>query len=446
MAVFKTHWTLVLIFTAFAFEQLLESFFPFFARKSWVINVSTVGITSAALLISFILGKRPFKGIVNINTFLILSLYLFAAMGVVYTIAPEAGRYFLEEGSPYFVLLVLMLPALVSSTDQISKMTTPFMLIGLFILAMILISPRTVFYGTRMFIDLSYTRGSGERGNPLALGELGGTMMIISVLVEPERKNALITLLRISALLIGLSVSFFVGSRGQLVFSLFVAILFYPVAHQIRDIKQFFLRAASIGITLLLVAFVAVKFLSGSEAADRFSSDDIAVGINSRTYYMTEMLNAWGSNPAHYLQGLGTGAFNTIVPHGQDGFIYPHNVVIEVLTHHGLIGFTLLCFIFLVTGVHALRLINMGFQGLVNRGVVAIVLAMALYVTMISLKQGSFVLYPLPFYMYMLISKLYSRTVAELALAGEGAEWGDEENEYHEYGDYGDDESAPQTA
>ncbi len=449
LALFKPHWTLVLIFTVFAFEQLLESFFSFFAQKSWVINVATAGIAGVALMISLIMGKRPLKGFLNPNTFLILSLYLFAAFGVLYTMSPEAGRYFLETGSPYFVLMVLMLPALISSTEQISKMTVPFMGVGLIMLTLILLSPRTEFYGTRMFIDLSYTRGGGERGNPLALGELGGTMMIIAVLMEPERKNVLITLLRIAALLVGLSVSFFVGSRGQLVFSLFVAVLCYPIAHEIKDIKQFFIRTFSIGVTLLLIAFVAKTFLLGSEATERFSSENISQGIDSRMYYITEMLSAWGGRPANYLQGLGTGAFNAIVPHGQDGFIYPHNLVIEILTHHGLIGITLLSLIFLITAMHGLRLIGLGRQGLINRGVIAIILAMTLYVTMISLKQGSFMLYPLPFYMYMVVSKLYSRTMSELQESAQFAEWDDDESsheQYEDYGDYGEDESLAQTA
>jgi hypothetical protein len=445
LAMFKTHWTLVLIFTLFAFEQLLESFIPFFALRSWIINVSTAGIAGIALFISLIMGKRPMKGFLNLNTVLILSLYLFAAFGILYSMSPEAGRYFLNKGAPYFALYVLMLPALVSSTEQISKMTVPFLFVGMIILILILASPRTLFYGTRMMIDLSYTRGSGETGNPLALGELGGTMMIIAVLMEPERKSLLVTLLRVAALLVGLSVSFFVGSRGQLVFSLFVAVLCYPIAHEIKDIKQFFIRTGSVGITLLLVAFVAKVFLLGSEATERFSSESISAGIDSRMYYITELMSAWGSNPANYLQGLGTGAFNAVVPHGQEGFNYPHNVVVEVLTHHGLIGFTLLCLIFLITAIHGLRLIGLGRQGLVNRGVVAIVLALTVYVTMISLKQGTFVLYPLPFYMYMVVSKLYSRTMAEFAHAGDYAEWEDADSEFDEYVEYGENDSVPQT-
>ncbi len=446
LALFKPHWTLVLIFTVFAFEQLLESFIPFFALKSWVINVTTAGIAGMALLTSLITGKRPFKGFLNLNTVLIFSLYLFASFGVLYSMSPEAGKYFLNKGSPYFVLLVLMLPALVSSAEQITKMTTPFLFVGMIILILILVSPRTLIYGMRLLIDLSYTRGSGEHGNPLALGELGGMMMIVAVLMNPERNNVLITLLRIAALLIGLSVSFLVGSRGQLIFSIFVAVLCYPIAYQIKDINQFFIRTASAGITLLLVSFVAKTFLLGTDASARFSTESLSEGLNSRMYFVTEMLNAWGSNPANYIQGLGTGAFNAIVPHGQDAYIYPHNLAVEILTHHGLIGFTLLCLIGLVTAIHAIRLVNLGRHGQINRGVVAIVLAMTCYVTMISMKQGSFMLYPLPFYMCMVVSKLYSRTVREI---GDDKQWddaGSEYDEYADYGDYSDDESLAQTA
>ncbi len=448
LALFKPHWTLVLIFSLFAFEQLLESFIGFFAQKSWLINVSTAGITCFAILVSLIVGKQPFKGILNVNSVLIISLYVFAAFGVLYSPSRESGVYFVESGAPYFALFVLMLPVLISGSEQVSKMTVPFLFVGLVILILILISPRTLFYGTRFFIDMSYTKGNNERGNPLALGELGGTMMIIAMLMEPERKNILISLLRVAALIAGLSVSFFVGSRGQLVFSVFAAVLCYPIAHEIKDIKQFFIRTFSAGFVVLLVAFVAKTFFLGSESTERFSSDSITEGFYARMYFTTEMLNAWGGNPANYIQGLGTGAFNAIVPHGEDGFLYPHNLVVEILTHHGLIGFTMMSLIFLITATHAFRLINFGRQGIVNRGVVAIVLAMTMYVIMISMKQGSFMLYPLPFYMFMVISKLYSRSVSEA-----GAEvWSGSDVEYssyEEYGDYeefGEDELYEQTA
>ncbi len=442
LALFKPHWTLVLIFTLFAFEQLLESFIGFLARKSWMINVTTAGITGIAIIISLIMGKRPLKGFMNLNSVLIFSLYIFATFGVLYSPSREAGMYFLESGAPYFVLFVLMLPALISGGEQVSKMTVPFLFVGLIILTLILISPRTLFYGTRFFIDMSYTKGSNERGNPLALGELGGTMMIIAMLMEPERKNIFVALLRVAALLVGLSVSFFVGSRGQLVFSVFAAVLCYPIAHEIKDIKQFFIRTFSAGFVVLLVAFVAKTFLLGSESTERFSSESLTEGIYSRMYFITEMMSAWGGNPANYIQGLGTGAFNAIVPHGEDGFLYPHNLVVEILTHHGLIGFSLMSLIFLITALHGFRLINFGVQGLVNRGVVAIILAMTLYVTMISLKQGSFMLYPLPFYMFMVVSKLYSRTVSDIALE----EWSDADSSYLEYEGYGDEDSYAQTA
>ena len=407
MSLFKPQWALVLIFSFFGYEQLITSFVPFIAHRSWLMNVITILVSGTAVLFAFIFGRRPFRGVWNINTALIFCLYIFAHFGILYSMMPEAGVYFLKSGAPSVLLMLVLFPLLVFSAEQIRKMCVPLLLVGLALILMILVSPRTELYGTRLLLDMSYTMGSGEFGNPLAIAEVGGLVLIVATLMEPKSKNPLIGILRVLAILFGLLISFLVGSRGQLVFSLFFAVLLYPVAHEIRDIKQFFIRAGSVGFVAVVLGLVIKMFLLSSNASERFSVENISEGIAGRMYFITTMLNEYGARPANYLQGLGSGSFNALVSHDSDDFIYPHNLIIEVLTHHGVIGFTLLCGIFLLTAKHSLALIRAGFSGTFDRSSIAIVLALAGYVTMISMKQGSFLLYPLPFYMYLVISKLY---------------------------------------
>jgi len=431
MAVIKPHWALVLILSFFGYEQLLTSFMPIFAQKSWLINVLATGLAGMAVISAMINGRRPFRGTFNANMMLIFALYVFASASVVYSLMPSAGMYFLRTGAPSIFLMCVILPLLVYSEDQIQKMCIPLMLVGSALVLMILVSPRTEIYGTRLFIDMSYTKGADERGNPLAIAEVGGFMMIAAVLMEPKNKNPLISILRVGSILLGLLISFLVGSRGQLLFSVAFAVMFYPLAHEIRNLKQFFTRAVSVGVLGLIIFSAARIVLSSSDASERFSSESLSDGLSSRMYYITTIFDEYASRPTHYLQGLGSGAFNAFVSHKGDGYIYPHNLIIEILTHHGIIGIALLIGIFAFTGKHTLSLIRSGFSGAVDRSSIAIVLALAAYVTMISMKQGSFLLYPLPFYMYLVISKIYTRVSLEGSSSGDLSP----DSEYEDYAD-----------
>ncbi|MFK7759596.1 MAG: O-antigen ligase family protein [Phycisphaerales bacterium] len=437
MSLFKPHWALVLVFSFLAYEQLITSIVAPLARRSWIINVTAAGFAGLALLSAMMMGRKPFRGLKNPNTFLIAFLYLFAYFGVTYSMAPDAAHYFVKTGLPYMALMLVIFPQLVCSQEQIKRMCLPVLVIGCALMGLIFISPRTQFYGSRMFIDLSYTVGGDSKGNPLAIAEFGGILVIVGSLMDQRAKNVLVSLLRMTAILLGIAIAFLVGSRGQLVFSVFVSVLFYPLAHEIKNIKQFFFRAASLGVFSLFLFILAKTVLFASAATERFSSQDIADGINGRMYFYTETLNAYFSRPGSFLQGIGTGSFNAVVPHGQEGFLYPHNLVIEVLAHHGLIGFSALMLIFLFTMVHSIGLIRAGFRGTVDRSVAAIVIALGVYMTMLAFKQGSFLIIPFPFYMYLVISKIYQRMVLD---SRESAYLYEEEADYGEYEDYGYDQ------
>lgn len=435
LAIFKRHWTLVLLFCFFGYEQLLSTSMGLLASKPWLINV-TVALTSvAALGMAMSAGKRPLRGFINANSVLVFGLIVFSYMGMFYGNTPEAGRHFVKTGFPYMILLLGVLPCLITSSEDINKMSVPFLLAGCALVVMVLLSPRAEFTGTRMFLDMSYTKGAGTKGNPLAIAEIGGIMVIVGALMRQTNKNLIIAALRVGGIILGITICFFSASRGQLIFSIFVAVLFYPVAYQIRNAKQFFIRAGGLGAMAGILMIVAKIFLFSSAAGERFSGENLTDGMDSRMYYAKTLLSEYSSNPGQYLQGMGIGSFNLYVEAGsKEGFSYPHNLFIEILADHGLIGFGLLLLIILVSGIHTFKLLRMVHSGLIERHAVAIVLALAGYVTLISMKQGSYLLLPLPFYAYLIISKLYISRMAQLADADELEESVDYES-YSEYGD-----------
>lgn len=441
LGLFKRHWALALIFCFFGYEQLLSTSMALLGRKPWLINV-TVALTAAtAVGFSMMTGKRPLRGFFNPNSLLVFCLIAFSYLGMFYGETQDAGAHFVKTGFPYMILLLGVLPCLITGTEDINKMSIPFLLAGCALVVMVLISPRAQFTGMRMFLDLSYTQGVGARGNPLAIAEIGGIMVIIGSLMRQQSKNFVITALRVGGIILGITICFFSASRGQLVFSIVVAVMFYPVAYQIRNAKQFFIRAGALGTMAGIMLIVAKTFLFSSAAGERFSGENLSEGLNSRLYYATTLLGEYFANPGHYLQGMGIGSFNLYVSAGEDdGSSYPHNLFVEIIADHGLIGFGLLLLIILVSGIHTYKLLRMVQSGLIERHAVAIALAISGYVTLISMKQGSYLLLPLPFYAYLLVSKLYMTRVAQLADSGQLEQYADEQDYDDEYAEYGDED------
>ena len=435
-ALYRPWWASVLVLSYIAYEQFLVSYFTVLARHSYILNITAGLVALSSVMVAILNGRRPYQGYFNLNTILVGLLYALAIFGVSYSMMPAAGMYFIRQGIPVAGLMLVILPLLVDSMDHIRKMSVPLMLIGCSLVTLVLISPRTQIYGARLFIEYSQTMGSkDDRGNPLALAELGGLMILFATLMEPQRFVGLTNLLRTLSIILGVSIAFLVGSRGQLVFAIALAVMLYPLSHSVRDIKQFFVRAGAIGIFGIIMAVIAKVFLASSVSSQRFTADDISVGLQGRMYFATSMLNEYVANPAYYLQGLGTGSFNAIVRHGGVGYLYPHNLIIEVLTHHGMIGFTLLMGIFAMTGYHLYKLWRLAMKGIVDRSAVAILLAFTFYLTLLSMKQGSFILIPIPFYAYLISSKLAIQKRAELAHDIYGDECAEYEYDWEEYGE-----------
>ncbi len=434
LAIFKRHWTLVLLFCFFGYEQLLSTSMGLLASKPWLINVSVALISVAAVATAIGSGQRPLRGALNPNSILVFALIAFSYLGMFYGNTQDAGAHFVRTGFPYMVLLLGVLPCLITGTDVINKMSVPYLLAGCALVMMVLVSPRAEFTGSRMYLDMSYTQGAGEKGNPLAIAEIGGIMVIVGSLMHQTNKNLLIAALRICAIVLGITICFFSASRGQLIFSIMVAVLFFPVAYQIRNAKQFFIRAGMLGTMAAIMLFVAKRFLFSSEASERFSGESLSSGVDSRMYYAKTLLGEYLASPGQYIQSMGTGSFNLYVDAGSgEGFSYPHNLFVEIIADHGLIGFGLLLLIVLVSGIHTFKLLRMVHSGLIERHAVAIVLAISGYVTLISMKQGSYLVLPLPFYAYLVLSKLYQTRVAQLAEVSE-------DDYEHEYMDYADEE------
>lgn len=429
----RPEWALLLVIYALPLEQLLKSYIPFLAQNTSVTNliVGVVALTSVG--IEYLRGRQPFRGYGNIATIFVGLLYVFTIVGMIWTPMMPAAKQFITAGIPYYGLLLVLLPAL-ASVEGLRRIRVPLVLVGCAIVGLILLSPRTVFYGTRMFIDLSHSTGSRDsRGNPLVIGELGGTILIAASLMGGGLNRPLFLLLRIGAGLLGLTIAALSAARGQLIFAVMVSVLCYPLANEVKNIKQFLLKGCTVGM-MLLACYGAFKLvLSGSaEVSQRWSAQEMDDGLGARVYYARELLGAYLGRPAYALQGLGTGSFNTYVPTDSDHYIYPHNLFVEVLGEHGLVGLLLLCGVLAGTGLAAKRLIVDSANDPYYRPVIGFAIAMCGFMFLIAMKQGSYVIMPIPFHWFLVLCKIERRyrlhEAAAYAHDGVDPAWHDHED------------------
>jgi hypothetical protein len=438
--ILKTQWAVLLVLSFLPLEQLLSSYIPLLARTSWITNVGVGLIALFALGLEFARGNRPLNGYFNSTWVLVALLYVFTVLGIFWSPIPEAGKYFFRTGFPYWMLLLVILPGLIRDLENIRKFVVPFMIIGSLIVVLILNSPNTRIYGGRFMVDLSDTLGSSKAlTNPLATAELGGAILIVAALYKPTVHVKPVLLIRIAAVFAGIGIMVLSGTRGQLVFSVMLSVLFFPVAYQIKNISQFFLTSAAAAV-MGGAFYIALKAFFGStdaNTASRWTTEGISRGLSGRQGFATLMLGEYFSSPGAFLGGLGTGAFNFYSFEQRDRFLYPHNLLIEVLTEHGIIGFGLLMGIFYTMAKGSLRLFRMYRDNPTYRPVCAILYALCAYVTLISMKQGSYALVPLPFFWYLVLAKIEHRARNQ-AEADQQLNFNDDYDSYDEYSDYQD--------
>jgi hypothetical protein len=210
-----------------------------------------------------------------------------------------------------------------------------FLLLGTLTTVLIVANPAFTLKMGRLGIDI----GGGFRTNPLAIGEMGGMMLIIGVLSMRLANSATLSAtLRVAACLLGGFLALQSGSRGQLVFALAVSICFTPMARKITNIPRFFSVAAGAAILVPLAIWAAQYFL-GSQELRRWDFNVLAEGASVRNQNILDLFRAFGTAPLAWFIGLGFNAFTSVTPTIEP---YSHIFFVDVLTELGIPMFILL--------------------------------------------------------------------------------------------------------
>lgn len=397
---------IVAIIVQFPLEQLVQSYFPIAQRTPWLINAVIAGLAFVALLSRISQGKSVFVGIKNPVTWGVFALYGLAWIGLLWSPGQANGYAMLSSALPYFVLTLIIAPMLVGDLDEYRVILVPLMVTGSLVALLIFVNPNMSYYAGRMTLELG-NYGPDQRGNPLALADVGAMIAMVAVLYRAPTRTPLVMAVRIAAFILGIRLAIVSGSRGQVLAAIACGLAFYPVARRVANLKQFV--GVTIGLGILVMGFYfGFRNFIGHENETRWGSEGMKSGVEDRALRIMRLLEEYAGNPLAWPFGLGTNAHSGVVA----GENYVHNFAVEVLCEEGLLGFAVAATTLWMTFAAGRRLWQDHHGDRGGQATVAILGAQAAFFLLLSMKQGTF-LGSYDIFMYWLF-------VGKLAKADEG--------------------------
>lgn len=381
LAIVRPVWALALVITMYAMEQLLQSAGGIFLSIPALTNITVAAVAGIAALRVIATQERPILGYMNRAWVVTVVMFAWSAISLLWTPSPESGGKLVSGGIPYFVLFVVTAPMLFVNVASLARVGRVLLLLGGAIAAALVANPEFRSWSGRQIFMLA----GSIKSNPLATGELGGTLVITAVLLRGDGLSPFMALMRLVAFPLGLALALQSGSRGQLVAAVIVCFVFYPVAKRITTVIGF---VGAVGATVIgYVAFsiIAPIILTGY-GITRWDAGSIEGSVASRFQNVIDLMAAQFKAPLSWVVGLGYNAFTSISDGTGDG--YSHNLSADILTELGIPMFAL--YVWMLVGVcrDGLWLFRRYQNWPAERSSVALLLALATYQFLLMHKQG----------------------------------------------------------
>ena len=382
LAVLRPGWALALVITMYGFEQLLQASGGIFLSISPLTNVSVALCAGFAALGVLLRTDAPFRGYASPTWLATVGIFAWSAMSLAWSPSAESGGDFVREGIPYFVLFVLTAPLLATDCQSVGRAMRALLLLGSCIAFAMLLNPEFRSSGGRFVMRLA----ASVTSNPLAIGELGGALLIVSALILPTKAGLPFLVLRLAAFAVGGVLAFQSGSRGQIAFSLAVIAVFFPISRRITSARGI---AGVVGLAIMLTVLVGViaPAVLDRSGENRWSSAGLEEGLGSRTSGWIDLLNAQIESPMSWILGLGFNAFTSVTSAPGD-VPYSHNVPIDILTELGVPAFAAFAVLLSRSVLDTIWLFRRTWNDATERANVAMLAAFATYYLLIANKQG----------------------------------------------------------
>ncbi len=318
------------------------------------------------------------------------ALYMLAAISCLWSIDRTLSMFLFKYNLPYVVTFVALVPLAIQDREDAQKAMMSTLIFGTIVALLLLVGTHIHAYGRTIEVE----SGGGvvdrvgqlrTRLAPLAVAELGGLLLIISVLMNFRGFGRIWQQLRWGIVVLALAIIYRSGSRGQLIAAMTSIVLFITFSRGTKKAIGWIAAGVS---TFTILGVAAWSFIGNADQSGRWDLNNMQSQFaNTRLEYCHKLLEFWmESSPINWLFGLGSSASydNRILGR------YCHVTVVEVLAELGFVGFVLLIAFLALVIRDLIRLYFLTKDSDVDRGVSVALGAMFTYALILSFKQGSF--------------------------------------------------------
>lgn len=384
------------ILCMYGLEQWAQSVHPFFSTYHSLTNLAIGGILVLALAM-LLLKNKPVLSHYPRTGWLTLLLLMYTLISIIWSPIPELGYTAWGKQWPYLITIILLSPLLITSTEGLRTGFMALLPLGTILILLLLLHSNWTVRGVELVIE----GGQTVRGNPLAVAQMAGYVMLCVVLLNFHGSSRIWQYGRWLIVAACMALAVKAGARGQFFSMLIVSLAFLPFSRRIVKPGQFFVVFAGM-LALAGIGFWALDYFMPTDVtATRWGSTGLENDLSSRLEDAFRLLDHWSRSPLTLLFGLGnTASYDPRII----GF-YSHIVPLEILGEEGLIGFGLFASIIIMTIRSLIRTRRLIVDEAEGRGTLAALGAMFVFELVLSLKQGSMVGSPFLFAFIIMIGK-----------------------------------------
>ena len=139
---------------------------------------------SAVGLLTF---RRPeeLRGSTTFTLVGTLVLFIWSALSLAWSPSQKLGPQFVSGGMPYVGLFVVLAPLLLRDVERTGALMRLLLYLGTIVVVLMVFNPNLTYSSGRVGIQIE----GNVRTNPLAIGELGGSLIILATLLREGPKQ-----------------------------------------------------------------------------------------------------------------------------------------------------------------------------------------------------------------------------------------------------------------
>jgi hypothetical protein len=381
---------IALAMSVYVFEQWAQANSPFFATHASLVNYAFGVLSLYALACVALRGRNPLTPATS-AMWVYLALICYATVSCLWALDRGLSFFLWKYHIPYVITFVGIVPLTIQDRDDLRHAFTMSLAFGTVVGVMLLAGTQVHAWGRTVEVTHGAavvdprTGKSMTRLAPLAVGDLGGQLAIIAMLMNYRGLARVWQYLRWAIVPLALAMIYRSGSRGQLIATILAVVMFLAFSRGTKQITGWIAAGVS---TLLILGASVWAFLGYAANSGRWDLDKMQAQFTStRLEYSFKLLDYWvNSTPVNWLFGLGSSSSYDPRIIGA----YCHITVVEVLAELGFVGLLMFSAWGFLVGRDILRLYIMTQKSDVDRGVAVVISALFVYAVILSFKQGSF--------------------------------------------------------